>query len=117
MLQVKSVVILKANPGILKHGGGIKMWIWLSVERGSYLGFENRVRMRKIGRIMLRKMLRELVHMAMGQKTWEAIAKVDLCHDYRKLFRIANQRSGENKRDVVGVSCLKDESGAVNVSG
>ena len=55
--------------------------------------------------------------MAMGQKTWEAIAKVDLCHDYRKLFRIANQRSGENKRDVVGVSCLKDESGAVNVSG
>ena len=42
MLQVKSVVILKANPGILKHGGGIKMWIWLSVERGSYLGFENK---------------------------------------------------------------------------
>ena len=27
------VVILKANPGILKRGGGIKMWVWLCVER------------------------------------------------------------------------------------
>ena len=26
-LRVKSVVILKANPGILKGGGGIKMWM------------------------------------------------------------------------------------------
>ena len=43
MLQMKSVVILKVNPGILKCDGGIKMWMWmwLCVERGSYLGFEN----------------------------------------------------------------------------
>ena len=47
---MKSVVILKANTGILKHGGGIKMWMWLCVERESYLRFGNRVRMRKIGR-------------------------------------------------------------------
>ena len=44
------MVILKANPFILKRGGGIKMWTWLCVERESYLGFANRVGMRKIGR-------------------------------------------------------------------
>ena len=49
--------MLKANPGILKLGGGIKMWMWLCVERESYLGFE----MRKVGRNIVRqkKMLRE----------------------------------------------------------
>ena len=31
------------------------------------------------------------------------------------MFRIARKRAGE-KRDVVGVSCLKDESRAVKVS-
>ena len=41
--------------------------------------------------------------------------KVDLCCDGRELFRIAKQRVVE-KKDVVGVSCVKDESGAVNVS-
>ena len=52
--------------------------------------------------------------MAMDQKAWEAV-KVDLCHDGHELFRIVKQRSGE-KKDVVGVSCLKDESGLVKVS-
>ena len=33
MLRVKSGVILQANPGFLKHGGGIKKWMWLYVER------------------------------------------------------------------------------------
>ena len=33
------MVILKANPGILKRDGGIKMWMWLCIERESYLGF------------------------------------------------------------------------------
>ena len=61
MLQVKSVGMLKANPGILKLDGRIKMWMWLCVERESYLGFGNRVGMRKIGRNIVRqkKMLRE----------------------------------------------------------
>ena len=27
------MVILKANPGILKYGGEIKMWMWLCEER------------------------------------------------------------------------------------
>ena len=31
--------ILKTNPGILKRGGGIKMWMSLCVERESYLRF------------------------------------------------------------------------------
>ena len=48
--------------------------------------------------------------MAMDQKAREAVEKVDLCYDGRELFRIAKQRAGE-KKDVVGVSCFKDESG------
>ena len=55
MLHVKSMVILKASPGILKHGGGIKMWMWLNVKQGSYLGFGNRAEMRKIGRKIVRQ--------------------------------------------------------------
>ena len=55
------MVIPKTNPGILKRGGGIEMWMWLCVERESYLGFGNRVGMWKIGRNIVRqkKMLRE----------------------------------------------------------
>ena len=33
MLRVRSVVIVRANPGILKRYGGIKMWMLLCVER------------------------------------------------------------------------------------
>ena len=50
MLQAKSVVLLKGNPGILKRIGGIKIGVSLCVEKESYLGFRNRVKMRKIGR-------------------------------------------------------------------
>ena len=39
----------------------------------------------------------------------------DWCRDVRELFRIDKQRAGE-KRSIVGVSCLKDESGVVKVS-
>ena len=52
--------------------------------------------------------------MAMDQKAREAVEKVDLCCDGRELFRIAKQRAGE-KKDVVDVSCFKDESGEVKV--
>ena len=51
----------------------------------------------------------------MDQKAWEAVEKVDFCCDGFELFRIAKKRAGE-KRDVGGVSCLKDESWAVKVS-
>ena len=53
--------------------------------------------------------------MVRNQKAWEAEEKVDLFHDDIELFRIAKQRTGE-KKDVVGVSCLKDNSGTVKVS-
>ena len=51
----------------------------------------------------------------MNQKVQEAMEKVDLCRDGCELFRIAKQRVGE-KKDVVGFSCRKDESGSVKVS-
>ena len=53
--------------------------------------------------------------MAMDQKAWEVVKKVDSCCDSCELFGIAKQRAGEN-RDVVGLSCLKDECVAVKVS-
>ena len=51
----------------------------------------------------------------MDQKAREAVEKVDSSRDGQGLFRIAKQRARE-KSDVVGVSCLKDESRAVKVS-
>ena len=40
------------------------------------------------------------------------MAKVNSCRDGHELFRIAKQWAGE-KRSVVWVSCLKDETGIV----
>ena len=57
----------------------------------------------------------KIKYMAMDQKAREAVERVDSCRDGRELFRITKQWVGE-KKDVVGVSCLKDESGAVKVS-
>ena len=51
----------------------------------------------------------------MDQKTWETVEKVDSCRDGCELFRTATQRIGE-KRDVAGVSCLKDESRAAKLN-
>ena len=51
-----------------------------------------------------------VVYMAMDQKAREVVGKVDWSRDGRELFRIAKKRAGE-KSDIVGVSCLKDESG------
>ena len=110
------MAILKANQGILKRGGGIKMWMWLFVEGESYLGFGNRVGMRKIRRNIVRqKKTLRVLYRTMDQRAREVLQKVDLCHDGRELFRIAKQRVGE-KKNVVRVSCLKDESGVVKVS-
>ena len=51
----------------------------------------------------------------MDQKAQVAVEKINSCRDSCKLFRIAKQRVGK-KKDAVGVSYLKDESGAVKVS-
>ena len=89
------MVILKANSGILKCGGGIKMWMWLFVERESYLGFGNRVGMRKIGRnTEAKKDAMRVVHRAMDQKAQEVV-KVDSCRDGCELFTTAKQGWGE----------------------
>ena len=55
------------------------------------------------------------VYIAMDQKAQEAVEKVDSYRGGRELFRFAKQRTGE-KKEVVGISCLKNESGAVGVS-
>ena len=62
-----------------------------------------------------KKDAKRVVYMAMDQKARKAVEKDDFCRDGCELFRIAKQRVGE-KKDVVGVSCLKDESGVVMVS-
>ena len=62
-----------------------------------------------------KKDAKRVVYMAMDQKAQEVVEKVDSCCDGRELFRTAKQSVGE-KKDVVGVGCLKDESGAVKVS-
>ena len=55
-----------------------------------------------------KKDAKRVVYMANDQKACEALEMVDLCCDGRELFRIAKQRVVE-KKDVVSVSCLKDE--------
>ena len=52
--------------------------------------------------------------MAIDQEAWEAAETVHLCCDGCELFRIVKLRSGE-KKDVLRVSCLKDEIRAVKV--
>ena len=77
MLRLKSVAILKANLGILKHGDGRKMWMWLCVERESYLGFASRMGMWKIGKnIVKQKRAKRVLYMAMDQKAQEAVRRV-----------------------------------------
>ena len=92
------------------------MWMWLCVERESYLGFENsRNEEDRKKYCEAKKEAKRVVYMAMDQKAREAVEKVDSCRDGRELFRIAKQRVAE-KKDVVGVSCLKVESRVVKVS-
>ena len=62
-----------------------------------------------------KKGAKRVVYMAVDQKAWEAVEKADSSRDGFELFRIAKQRAGE-KSDVVGVCCLKDESGVVKVN-
>ena len=63
----------------------------------------------------VKKDAKRIVRMAMDQKAQEAVEKVDSSCVGCELFRIAKQRAGE-KSDIVGVSCLKDESEVVKVS-
>ena len=62
-----------------------------------------------------KKIWKEHMEKLMNVDQKKVVEKVHLCRDSRELFQIAKQRVGE-KKDVVGVSCLKDESGVVKVS-
>ena len=62
-----------------------------------------------------KKDVKREVYMVMDEKAREAVEKAGSCCDGCELFKIVKQRVGE-KKDVVGVSCIKDESGAVKVS-
>ena len=62
-----------------------------------------------------KKDVKREVYMVMDEKAREAVEKAGSCCDGCELFKIVKQRVGE-KKDVVGVSCLKDESGVVKVS-
>ena len=53
--------------------------------------------------------------MAMDHKARETVDKVDLCCDGCELFRIAKQRVWE-KKGLVEINCLEDESRAVKGS-
>ena len=93
---MKSAVILKANPGILKRVGGVKMWMWLCVERESYLGFGNRRNEEDRTKYCeAKKDAKRVVYMAMHQKVWDAVEKVNSCRDGRKLLGITKQKSVE----------------------
>ena len=54
---------------------------------------------------------RVVSYMAMDQKAREPVEKVDLSCDGREFPRKVGEKEG-----VVGVSCLKDEKGTVQVS-
>ena len=77
-MQVKYVVILKVNPGILKGCGGIKMWMWQCVERGSYLEFRKsrNEKDRKKYIVRQKKNAKRVVYMAMYQKAWRRLIRV-----------------------------------------
>ena len=70
------------------------------LSRGSYLGFERRIGKRKIGRNIVthKKYATRVVYMAIDQKCWEAMEKVDLCGDGRGSLELPNK--GLGKREI-----------------
>ena len=90
--------------------------MWMCIERRNYSGFGNKVGIRKIERNCdAKKDVKRVACMTMDQKAQEAVEKVDLCFDGHELFRIAKQRA-RKKRDIVGVSSHRDESGLLKVN-
>ena len=92
------------------------MWMWLCEEGEVFMiskQSRNEGDMKKY--CEEKKDAQRIVYMAMDQKAREVVKKVDSCLDGCEFFRIAKQMVQE-KKDVVGVSCLKDESGSVKVS-
>ena len=78
----------------------ILSYSYFIVSRGSYLGFERTTGKRKIGRNIVthKKYATRVVDMAIDQKCWEAMEKVDLCRDGRGSLELPNK--GLGKREI-----------------
>ena len=77
MLWVKSVVIIKTNPGILKRGSGIKMWVWLCVERELFRVWkqsQNEEDRKK--KCEAKKDAKRVVYVAIDQEAQEVVRKL-----------------------------------------
>ena len=63
------------------------------------LRFERRIGKRKIGRNIVthKKDAKRVVCMAIGQKCWEAMEKVDLCRDGREPLEFPNKWLGRRQ--------------------
>ena len=59
-----------------------------------------------------KKDTKRITSMPMDGAAWEAVQKVNSCHDVHELLRIAKQRAGE-KPDAIELNCLKDVSSVV----
>ena len=105
------MVILKANPIILKCGGGIDVDVAMYRKRDLFrIWKQSRKEEDRKKYFEVKKDAKSVAYMAMNQKAREVVEKVDSCRDGRELFIIAKQRVGE-KKDVFGVIYLKDERG------
>ena len=65
---MNSVVILKANLGLLKCGGGRKMWMWLCVERELFRIWKQSWNGEDKKKYCEAKNAKRVVYMAMDQK-------------------------------------------------
>ena len=82
----------------MKHGGGIKIWMWLCGKRGLFrIWTKSRNEEDRKKCCEAKKDAKRVVYTTMDQKAREVVEKVDLCRDGRELFRIAKQIVGEKK--------------------
>lgn len=63
-----------------------------------------------------KELAKRIVSMAVDRSAWEEVEKVDVdsSRDGHELFKISKQKA-EEKQDVAGINCLKDENCAVKV--
>ena len=93
------------------------MWRWLCTERERAIRIWNHIRseedMKKY--CEAKKDVQRVVYMAMDKKAREALEKLICVVMVVSCLELQSKRVGE-KKDVVGVSCLKDQCGTVEVS-
>ena len=85
----------KANPDILKDDDGTEMWMWLYIG-GIYIGSGDTIRKRKIEKNALKaKKGTKRIVMAMDSAAWDAVERVDSCHDMSYL-ELPNNEQGKS---------------------